>query len=196
MTDNSNNSAPIRRRGRPPVNPVRAETSETPQNEHVAPETPRPAMRQDDPRARAAKRAAEIRQHRTEHDFDENDKFRIERDKVPDGWSYEWKRKTVLGKEDPSYEISLRRGGWEPVPASRHPEMMPKGHYETIEREGMVLMERPLELTDDARRKELREARNAVRAKEQQLNESPAGTFERDSAKVKRGYQPMDIPKD
>lgn len=195
MTDNSNNSAAPRRRGRPPANPSRNESIPgTSSEDMIAPVERRP-MREEDSRARAAKRAAEIRQHRTEHDFDENDKFRIERDKVPDGWSYEWKRKTVLGKEDPSYEISLRRGGWEPVPASRHPEMMPKGHYDTIEREGMILMERPNELTEDARRKELREARNAVRAKEQQLNESAPGTFEREG-KVKRGYQPMDIPKD
>jgi Kef-type K+ transport system membrane component KefB len=40
-------------------------------------------------------------------------------------------------------------GGWETVDAKRHPEMMPKGYVGSIEREGMLLCERPLEITQD-----------------------------------------------
>jgi hypothetical protein len=160
----------------------------------------RPAMRADDSRARAAARTAEIRGHRGGNDLDEMDRFHIDSRDVPDGWSYEWKRKTLLGKEDPAYQVELARGGWEPVPADRHPETMPTGKYATIERDGMILMERPKELTDEARQVELRRARNQVRAKEQQLSNAPDGTMTRDHAKVRpnisKGYEPMPVPKD
>jgi hypothetical protein len=154
------------------------------------------AAREEDPRARAARRAAEIRGHRSEQSLDESDRFKVEASEIPPGWSYEWKRKTVYGKEDPAYEVELARGGWEPVPASRHPSMMPKGKYETIERDGMILMERPKELSDDARAAELRRARLQVRSKEQQLTSSPDGTFERDRPVVKKSYESMPIPKE
>lgn len=161
----------------------------------------RPEMRDEDPRARAKARAAEIREHRGGNDLDEMDRFTIDQSVVPEGWSYEWKRKTLLGKEDPAYQVELARGGWEPVPANRHPETMPTGgSFNTIERDGMILMERPKELTDEARDVELRRARNQVRAKEQQLNSTPEGTMTRDHAKVRpnisKGYEPMPVPKD
>jgi hypothetical protein len=78
--------------------------------------------------------------------------------------------------------------------------MMPVGHKgELIERKGMVLMERPREITEEVRAIEHRKATGQVRMKEAQLAESPAGQFERankDSSlvKVKRGYEPMPIP--
>lgn len=161
----------------------------------------RPEMRETDSRARAAERAAQIREHRGGNDRDEMDRFAIDQSVIPDGWAYEWKRKTLLGKEDPAYQVELARGGWEPVPANRHPETMPQGgSFNTIERDGMILMERPKELTDEARQVELRRARNQVRAKEQQLNSAPEGTMTRDHAKVRpnisKGYEPMPVPKD
>lgn len=159
----------------------------------------RPEMRPDDSRARAEARAAEIRENRGSLD-DGIDEFYIDQRLVPDGWSYEWKRHTLLGKEDPAYQVQLARGGWEAVPASRHPDMMPIGNYETIERKGMILMERPLSLTIEAKEIELRRARNQVRAKEQQLSQTPDGTMTRqhDSVRpsVKKSYQPVPIPED
>lgn len=160
----------------------------------------RPEMREDDPRARAAKRAAELRLHGG--DIPEGvDEFYVEPAKIPDGWSYEWKTRTVVGKEDPAYQVQLAQAGWEAVPASRHKEMMPKGfNGECIERKGMVLMERPLEITQDAKDKELRRARLQVRSKEEQLNAAPKGQFERSKsdgtslAKVSKSYEPMAIP--
>jgi hypothetical protein len=63
--------------------------------------------------------------------------------------------------------------------------MMPKGNWQTIERDGMILMERPKVLTDDVHRENLRKARLQVKAKEAQLNQAPDGTFERDDPRVK-----------
>jgi hypothetical protein len=162
----------------------------------------RPVMREEDPRTRAARRAEEIRNHLGGMD-DGTDEFFIDPRDIPPGWSYEWKRKTVLGQEDPAYMVSLARKGWEPVPASRHPHMMPEGWVSTatIERKGLILMERPLELTEEQREIDRRAAINQVRQKEQQLAAAPAGTFERNNkdsslVKVKKSYETIPIPKD
>lgn len=165
-----------------------------------APERPsmRPSMREEDPRAAAARRAAEIRGHIG--DMDEGtDEFRTP--DAPPGWEYEWKRRTLLGQEDPAYQVQLARMGWDPVPTNRHPEMMPiQGTHATIERKGMVLMQRPAVISDEARAAELRRARNQVRVKEQQLNAAPDGTLTRDHASVRpqisKGYAPIPVPKD
>jgi len=150
----------------------------------------------------AKKRADEIRQHGGDLE-DGTDDFWVDANSIPDGWTYEWKRFTVFGQEDPSYQVALRRSGWEPVPASRHPEMMPIGHAgdDIILRKGMMLMERPKEITDEIRLKEKKAARDQVRVKEQQLNEAPAGQFERSNkdaplAKVKKDFEPIPIPED
>jgi len=160
-------------------------------------EEKRAAPREEDPRARAERRAAEIRQHLKGDSSEGVDRFYIDPAVIPDGWSYEWKRKTIWGKEDPAHEVELMRKGWEPVPATRHPEMMPKGNWQTIERDGMILMERPKVLTDDAHNANLKNARLQVRAKEAQLNQAPDGTFERDDPRVKpsikKSFQAMPI---
>ena len=159
----------------------------------------RPPMREEDPRVRAARRAAEVRNHVGSMD-EGTDDFFIPQEMIPPGWSYEWKRKSVLGQEDPAYAVSLARKGWEPVPADRHPSFMPDGaRFATIERKGMVLMERPLELTEEAREIERKRARAQVRQKEQQLNSAPDGQFSRNNkdaslVKVNRSYEAMAIP--
>jgi hypothetical protein len=158
-------------------------------------------MRDEDPRARAERRAAEIRANRGDTDIDSTDEFFISKDLIPEGWSYEWKRNTLLGQRDPSYEVQLARGGWEAVPASRHPEMMPLNTKSAIiERKGMILMERPLSLTNEARDVELRRAKMQVRAKEAQLAATPDGTMTREHDRVrptvKKSYDPFMVPDD
>lgn len=157
----------------------------------------RASKREEDPRSRAERRAAEIRQHLKGDVSDGADRFYVDPHIIPDGWSYEWKRKTIWGKEDPAHEVELSRQGWEPVPASRHPQMMPKGNWQTIERDGMILMERPKVVTDDVHKANLRNARLQVKAKEAQLNQAPEGTFERDDprvkASIKKSFEAMPI---
>lgn len=153
---------------------------------------------EEDPRVRAARRAAELRDHGS-LDEDE-DKFKFDLSIIPDGWSYEWKMLEVLGKADPSYQVNIARKGWEAVPRSRHPEMMPDNYAgNTIVRDGMILCERPLEITEAARRREYQKARDQVRGKEEQLGASPPGTFERSNkdsplAKVTKNYEAIPIP--
>jgi len=169
----------------------------------VAAKVERPPMRpelRDDPREAARRRAEEIRGHLGGIE-DSVDEFYIDMSVIPDGWTYEWKRHTIVGQEDPAYQVQLARMGWTPVPTSRHPEMMPGGgKYETIERKGMILMERPKEITDDVRGIERKRARDQVRVKEQQLTNAPDGQFTRDHERVKprikKGYEPIEIPSD
>lgn len=182
------------RRGRPPRMP-----SETAEFDAAERPDMRPDMREEDSRARAARRAAELREHLSDS-HDGVDEFYIDPNDVPAGWTYEWKRRTIHGAEDPAYTVQLARQGWEPVPTSRHPSYMPKdGNYPIIERKGMILMERPLEITHDARRKELRTAQQQVRQKEAQLNSADSGQFERQNkdqslVKINKGYEPIPIP--
>lgn len=159
----------------------------------------RPQVREEDPRARAARRAAEIRNH-SNPDDEGVDEFYIDPNIIPPGWDYEWKRRTVWNEENASYQVQLQLKGWEPVPASRHPQYMPDGNrHSIIERKGMVLMERPTEISEAARQAEMRKARMQVRAKEEQLNHAPSGTFDRankDSSllKINRSYEPIPVP--
>jgi hypothetical protein len=157
-------------------------------------------MREESSADRAKRRAAEIRGHLGGLD-DGTDEFYVDLTCVPDGWTYEWKRLSLLGAEDPTYTVHLARMGWEPVPSSRHPEMMPSGWARgTIERKGLILMERPSEVVDEARRLQDRAARDQVRAKEAQLSGTPDGTLTRDHEKVrpaiKKSFEAMPVPKD
>lgn len=126
-----------------------------------------------------------------------DDKFHINTRKVPEGWSYEWKRDKCYGQPDTDHQVNLRENHWTPVPATRHPEMMPVDWEGPISKDGMVLMERPQYLTDDARDEDLAIARDQVRVKEAQLGQTPGGTFTRDHpsvqriTRVKRSYAPM-----
>jgi len=175
--------------------------------EAVADEAPisRPEMRaplrEEDPRTRAARRAAEIMEHLGGDMDDGTDEFYVSPNDIPTGWSYEWKTKSVLGLENPAEMVQLARTGWEAVPAARHPAYMPAGSKDaTIERKGMILMERPMEITEQARQIELRKARNQVRQKEAQLSAAPEGQFGRQKSdgsglvKISKSYEPISIP--
>jgi len=156
-------------------------------------------VREDDPKARAAKRAAELRGHLVNTEDEGTNDFYVDQYSIPDGWTYEWKRSTVYGAEDPAYQVALARSGWTPVPASRHPEMMPlNGNHETITRKGMILMECPSEIIDERKREDVRKAKLQVRAKEAQLAGAPEGTMTRDHPQarpnIKKGYAPMPVP--
>ncbi len=168
----------------------------------AASKAPKPTYTEEDPRTRAARRAAELHEHLGAGlDDDGVNEFYIDPRIVPDGWSYEWKRFTVLGAQDPSYQVSVAMKGWEAVPAARHPELMPDTYKGvTIERKGMLLMERPAVITAEAVAREHRKAVGQVRQKEEQLNGAQQGQFARDNkgtpmVNIKRGFEPIAVPK-
>jgi len=213
MEDNSNPPAPpVVRPGRPrkPRNPdgtlvSSVEPAQAAPQPQAAQATDRPdirrPMRDEDPREAAERRAAEIMAHLGGTMDEGTDEFYIDPHAIPDGWTYEWKRKTVYGSEDPSYSVSLKRTGWTEVPASRHPEMMPANFKSAvIERKGLVLMERPQSITRRVELTDKDRAREQIRFKEQQLTHAPDGQFTRDHAqaqpKIKKSYEAMPIPKE
>jgi hypothetical protein len=152
---------------------------------------------------RARRRAAELRGH-IDGVEESTDEFFVPQEIIPEGWTYEWKRKMIFNKEDPSYAVQLSREGWEAVPLNRckrHRAMMPANwDGSTIERHGMQLMERPAEITQEYRNMEIRRARAQVRQKEEQLAAAPDGTLTRDdprvSPKIRTSYSPVEIPND
>lgn len=146
----------------------------------------------------AALRAEQIRDRmrNNENNLDHYDEFFIDPRVVPDGWDYNWKRLEIAGMKDPAYEVELLQAGWEPVDASRHPDMVPPGYKGAITKKGMILMERPSEISNLAKQRELSTAREAVAAKERALGLAPNGQFERDQSKtgVRKSYSPMSVP--
>jgi len=124
-----------------------------------------------------------------------------ERDKYwapppPAEWDYQWKLKSVLNQDDIDRIRQNEMNGWEPVPLSRHPELMPKGWKgETIEVGGLVLMERPMMFTKEAREEERRAAREAVVTKEAQMREGRSGDLgRREVNRFSKTRAPIDVP--
>lgn len=182
---------------RPPGRPPRAAAAEVAVADDVAVDRPplRPAMRGEDSRARAKRRAEEIKKNGG-LDVDSVDKFHIDRNRVPDGWEWEWKRDTTFGKEDPSYMSALLMSGWEPVPTDDMPELMPGMKEAAIRRDGMILMQRPKEISDLARERELRAARGQVRSNEAKMGMASEGEGPRIPPKVNKNYEAISIPDD
>lgn len=115
---------------------------------------------------------------------------------APEGWSYEWKLKSVLNQDDVDRIRQNEMAGWTPVPLSRHPQLMPRGWQgETIEVGGLVLMERPKIFTDEAREEEKRLAREAVLVKEAQMREGRGGDLgPRRVDRFSKSRGPIDVP--
>ena len=75
---------------------------------------------------------------------------------------------------------------------------MPAGWSgETIEVEGLVLMERPKIFTDEAREQDMRAAREAVLTKEAQLRDGRAGDLgPREVQRFSKSRSPIAVPAD
>ena len=133
----------------------------------------------DTPRLRTRRRKATI----NENPYD------IPIEEIPEGLTYEWKRMSVVGEVDPFYIAAQREQGWEPVPPKRHPNWVPPGYNEPhIVKGGMILMDRPVELTEEFRREMRQVSRRQVREAEQRLGATDPGTLDRVEPKVVKEY--------
>ena len=113
------------------------------------------------------------------------DIFYIPVEEIPEGLSYEWKRWSVVGEEQPFYLAQMREQGWEPVPPKRHPSWVPPGYNEPhIIKGGLILMDRPIELTQEARQEQRQLAKTQVREAEQRLGMTPNNTLGRVAPKI------------
>ena len=160
----------------------------------VATKELRPNLREEDPRETARRRSAEILGNGLNFEEDGVDEFACPM--APDGWTYEWKRFSNVNMEDRTHQNHVKRTGWQAVPVSRHPEMMESGATGAIIRRGMILMERPEEITNMVKDREYRKARAETR-KENALV-SDEGFLGRKDAQVRqtrtRSYEPLIIP--
>ena len=130
-------------------------------------------------------------------DYDEDNKFHLtdeeKRDFLDRGMSEEWKRHEIRGKEDGSHMTNLKqRGYWTAVPGSRLPRFGFSDDAPIIIDE-MILMERPIELTEERRRRDKSKANAQVSGQMEALEMTTPGHLERTKPKVKRT---MEIPSD
>ena len=85
-------------------------------------------------------------------------KLYVPKHKIPDGMTYSWVRESTLNEPDPDNMTDRMVRGWHPVPANRHPEMVPPPlpGYEGVEvsvirRGGLILCEKFSEEVQQAR---------------------------------------------
>jgi hypothetical protein len=98
------------------------------------------------------------------------DQFAIPDSMRQEGWSYQWIAEVVLNEPQTAALIDFQNNGWTPVPASRCPGvMMPAGETGPIRRKGLMLVERPSVLTEEARAEEIADAKALVRANAEQF---------------------------
>lgn len=97
------------------------------------------------------------------HGAASEDRLHIDPSLIPEGWTWEWKRFTVYNAPDPAYQAALARDGWEPVLAENYPGVfMPVDYKGPVIVDGLMLMERPSVLTEEARAEEKRKADAAI----------------------------------
>lgn len=178
-----------------PPEPAPAATPEAAQREEMRAD-PQTEMRAEDPRAEAERIAREWFGH-LDSLGPHKDKYYVDPSKIPDGWSYEWRTYTVVGKENPQYQVQLQRGAWRPVMANRHPELMPKGYEGAVLIDGMMLMERPKAITDFQKERDRRDANAPIENIRAKLAGTPQGQFPRGGPAplaVNTAFAAPDIP--
>lgn len=186
MSEENQTSGNKRGRGRPPG---------VPKKQHMAALSQRSAQRAP---------AVKWRARRTLEEIEETGRYWIDPATIPDGMDYQYKALTVMGEEMREHQVRLARdGAWDPVPASRHPELMGKyldvnNPKQQIEIGGQILMERPKIYTQQAEAEARNKARSAVTG---QFNSLGLGDklgkgFEAMKPQVKRDYSVSAVPDD
>lgn len=122
------------------------------------------------------------------------DYFDMVKDEIPSGHSYEWKLYSTYGKIETQYHMVQRENGWTPVPPDRHPVLPRIG--EAIIHDGMILMERPKRLTDEARAEDSEAARDAMRMGLAKVSQTSPGQLDRMTPKVSMERQLLPIDND
>ena len=117
---------------------------------------------------------------RRKRDTEEQDPLYIDPKMIPPGLSVEWKRFSCYGKPDPTNIVRLQRQGWEPCPVDKW-RFLVGDEYEgkTVDIDGMRLMQRPKELTKEARKEDYEIATGVLKNKMQQVSSTPDGQLQR-----------------
>lgn len=120
-----------------------------------------------------------------------DDKFAVPVEFQPDGWSWEFKRYLVGGKEDNVYQSELSMNYWEAVTAESHPEVGARYGIKAgpIFIGDMLLMQRPSYLTDDANEEIYDMTISRRQSLKSSLTDAPHGHFSRDHDKTRPKIQ-------
>lgn len=141
------------------------------------------------------------------------DKYHVPPDLIPHGMTYQWCRAFYMGVEDRRNIATLMRNRWTPVPADREgheifggddtqpdPVTGRKHPYEGgILLDGLLLMERPVEITNIVRQRDEQRARGQVRSQIERLKLVPdvASAHEKENRSVQfRRDRDLSIPED
>lgn len=149
-----------------------------------------------------SQRAANWRPRRTIEEIEELGRYYVDPTKIPEDMSYEWKALTCWGAELRDHQVRLvRDGAWEPVPSSRHPEIVgqfaDKEHPDTpLVIGGMMLMERPKHYTEESRAEDDKRAFERVSGHFEALGLSERGGPPPMKPTVKRDYSVQAVPDD
>lgn len=151
-----------------------------------------PPMASDSPKpTRVAAERGDDWNNRTRKIKGQVDYFDMVKDEIPSGHSYEWKTYSIYGKVEVQAHLIQRENGWTPVPADRHPIMPRVG--DSIIHDGMILMERPKHLTDEARAEDSTAAAEALRMGKQQASRTEVGQLDRMAPRVNLERQLLPI---
>jgi hypothetical protein len=173
---------------KPPA-PKPAVEAQKPAPIQAQPPAPKPAA--DRPAAHQAEHRAEHQPERlAEHakpqekrvrmfrgDNVQIDEFGVNFDAIPSDVSVEWKRFSNVGAEDPFYLARMEQQGWRAVDPREHPDWLslPPGYDKSvIIKSGLLLMERPKELTEQAIAEREARASRQVKEAEQRLGKRGA----------------------
>lgn len=136
-------------------------------------------------------RNGEVLSRRRDGGLDAANQFIVPERLKQDGWSLQWVRESCWGEPDRGNMTNHQENGWRPVPADRDGFSDYFGVDTKIEnvvrRQGLVLMERPQTLTDEALREDEHQAkmqRNS-QVEEFALSDLPQG-FDRGYGKAQK----------
>lgn len=116
--------------------------------------------------------------------LDHVDELYVDPKEIPDGFTIEWKRHMTLGKIDQEWLIGLEKDGWEPAQPKDFPSRVGRNFTGNIvTHKDLILMIRPVELTNEAKHEEKVNAHRQVKTKFEEIGMAKSGEAPRvDSA--------------
>jgi len=137
---------------------------------------------------------------------DTPDRLRIDRSLIPEGMDLQWVTSEVFGQPDPQHRADFEKKGWTPVHQDDfngqfNGMFMPKNAPGEITVHGLVLMARPLEFSERARKLDRRRATEQVMIKEQALRggDIPVSLDSRhptavNTNRISKSYERIEVP--
>lgn len=113
------------------------------------------------------------------------DPFSIPSELKDPRWDLQWVRVSTHGLEDVDNQVKMQENGWRPISAKRpgwEGRFMPPGYDGAIQKGGLMLMERPMSLTEEARNDERQKVRGQTETQRAQFGMALPAGFSGDTA--------------